>query len=66
MEELVAPETNTFVFKALNGLAPQNLAELFLRKSHSSVHNFFNTTYDNTLSRKKTDTGQKFVSFRGV
>ena len=64
--EMISSETNTMVFKALNGRAPQYLTELFSRNSQSSVHNLQNTANDLKLPLMKTVTGQRCFSFRGV
>ena len=66
IEELISNETKVCVFKALNGLAPQYLTELFSRNSQRSLHILQNTSTDLKLPLFKTANGQKCVSFRGV
>ena len=66
IEELISYETQILVFKALNGLAPQYLAELFSRNSQGSLHTLRNTSTDLKLPLYKTVNGQKSFSFRGV
>ena len=66
IEELISYETQILVFKALNGLAPQYLTELFSRNSQGSLHTLRNTSTDLKLPLYKTVNGQKSFSFRGV
>ena len=66
IEELISNETKVCVFKALNGLAPQYLTELFSRNSQRSLHTLRNTSADLKLPLFKTANGQKRFSFRGV
>ena len=66
IEELISNETKICVFKALNGLAPQYLTELFSRNSQISLHILRNTSTDLKLPLFKTANGRKCFSFRGV
>ena len=66
IEELISNKTKICVFKALNGLAPQYLTELFSRNSQRSLHILRNTSTDLKLPLFKTANGQKCFSFRGV
>ena len=66
IEDLISYETQILVFKALNGLAPQYLTELFSRNSQGSLHTLRNTSTDLKLPLYKTVNGQKSFLFRGV
>ena len=54
IEELISNETKICVFKAVNGLAPQYLTELFSRNSQRSLHILRNTSTDLKLPLFKT------------
>ena len=66
IEELISNETKVCVFKALKGLDPQCLTELFSRNSQRSLHILRSTSTDLKLPLFKTANGQKCFSFRGV
>ena len=59
-------ETSTMVYKSLNGLAPDNLCQIFSRLS--DVHNRLlrNTKCDLVIPRMRTAYGQNSFAFRGV
>ena len=66
VDRLVHRETSTMVYKSLNGLAPDNLCQIFSRLS--DVHNRLlrNTKCDLVVPRMRTAYGQKSFAFRGV
>ena len=66
IEELISNKRKVCVFKALNGLAPQYLTELFSRNSHRSLHILRNTSTYLKLPLFKTANDHKCFSFRGV
>ena len=66
IEEMISSESKIMVFKALNGLAPQYLSELFSSNSQGSHHSLRNTSTDLKLPLMKTGNGQKCFSFRGA
>ena len=53
-------------FKALNGLAPEYLSDLFIRNSESQLGALRNTNTDLLVPKKKTNKGQKCFSYRGT
>ena len=53
------------VFKALNGLAPQYLTNLFKRNSQSSLYSLRNTSTDLRLPLRKQEMVKLFL-LRGV
>ena len=68
IEDLISNETKVWVFKVLNGLASQYLAELFLRNSQRSLLTFRNNSTDFKLPLFKTANNQKcfFVQRRKI
>ena len=66
IDELVASETKTMVFKSLHELAPQYLCDLFTRNSKSSSYVLRNSETDLRLPKKKSSNGQKCFSYRGA
>ena len=66
IEEMIGSESKIMEFKALNGLAPQYLSELFSRNSQGSHHSLPNTSTDLKLPLMKTGNGQKVFSYRGA
>ena len=66
IQELIQNESETMVFKSLNGLAPQYLCNLFTKNSECSSRSLRNTETDLRLPMKKTANGQKCFSFRGA
>ena len=63
---LVHRETSSMVFKSLNGLAPDNLCQIFSRLS--DVHNrvLRSTKCDLAIPQMKTAYGQNSSAFRGA
>ena len=66
IEQLVASESKTMVFKSLHELAPQYLCDLFTRNSKCSSYVLCNSETDLRLPMKKSSNGQKCFSYRGV
>ena len=66
IQDLIDTETNTMVFKALNGLAPEYLSKLFIRNSETHLLALRNTSTDLQLPKKRTSNGQKCFSYKGV
>ena len=66
IQDLIDTEINTMVFKALNGLAPEYLSNLFIRNSESHLMALRNTSTDLQLPKKSTTNGQKCFSYRGA
>ena len=66
VDRLVHKETSTMVYKSLNGLAPDNLCQIFSRLS--DVHNRLlrNTKCDLVIPRMRTAYGQNSFAFRRV
>ena len=66
IQDLIDTEINTMVFKALNGLAPEYLSNLFIRNSESHLMALRNTSTDLQLPKKSATNGQKCFSYRGA
>ena len=66
IEELVASESKTMVFKSLHELAPQYLCDFFTRNSKCSSYVLRNSETDLRLPMKKSSNGQKCFSYRGA
>ena len=66
IEQLVASESKTMVFKSLHELAPQYLCDLFTRNSKCSSYDLHNSETDLRLPMKKSSNGQKCFSYRGT
>ena len=66
IQDLIETETNTMVFKALTGLAPEYLSKLFIRNSETHLLALRNTSTDLQLPKKRTSNGQKCFSYKGV
>ena len=66
IEQLVASESKTMVFKSLHELAPQYLCDLFTRNSKCSSYVLRNSETDLRLPMKKSSNGQKCFSYRGA
>ena len=63
IEQLVASESKTMVFKSLHELAPQYLCDLFTRNSKCSSYVLCNSETDLRLPMKKSSNGQKCFCF---
>ena len=66
IEQLVASESKTMVFKSLHELAPQYLCDLFTINSKCSSYVLRNSETDLRLPMKKSSNGQKCFSYRGA
>ena len=66
IEQLVASESKTMVFKSLHELAPQYLCDLFTRNSKCSSYVLRDSETDLRLPMKKSSNGQKCFSYRGA
>ena len=66
IEQLVASESKTMVFKSLHELAPQYLCDLFTRNSKCSSYVLRNSETDSRLPMKKSSNGQECFSYRGA
>ena len=66
VDRLVHKETSTMVYKPLNGLAPDNLCQIFSQLF--DVHNQLlrNTKCDLVIPQMRTAYGQNSFAFRGV
>ena len=65
IQELTQNESETMVFKSLNGLAPPYLRNHFTKNSECCPHSLHNTTKELRLRMYKTANGQNYFSFRG-
>lgn len=66
IQDLIENESQTMVFKSLNGLAPEYLSGLFMKNCEHSSYTLRNTESDLRLPLKKTTGGQKSFSYRGA
>ena len=66
VDRLVHRETSTMVYKSLNGLAPDNLCQIFSRLSDVHSRVLRNTKCDLYIPRMRTAYGQNSFAFRGV
>ena len=53
------------MYKALNGLVPGYLSSLFEKKSTRNARELRNTETDLSMPLRKTNNGQRAISFRG-
>ena len=63
IRDFIDTEINTMVFKALKGLAPEYLTDLFIRNSESHLRSLRNTNADLHFPKKTTNNGQKGFSY---
>ncbi len=66
LNDIIKSETATTMYKSLNGLAPVYLSNLFHKKSTRNVRQLRNTDTDLVIPLRKTNNGQKAISFRGA
>ena len=66
IEELIAEESKTIVYKSLYGLAPQYLCHLFVRNSAGTARALRNTYTEFEIPKTSSVNGQKCFSNRGV
>ena len=64
VSDIIRGETATTVYKSLNGLVPEYLSSLFEKKSTRNVRELRNTETDLSIPLRKTNNGQRAISFR--
>ena len=65
VSDFIRGETATTVYKTLNGLVPEYLSSLFEKRSTRNVRELRNTETDLSIPLRKTNNGQRAISFRG-
>ena len=65
LSDIIRSETATAMYKSLNGLVPEYLSNLFVKNSTRNIRKLRNTETDLSLALRKTNNGQKAISFRG-
>ena len=65
VSDIIRGETATTVYKSLNGLVPEYLSSLFEKRSTRNVRKLRNTETDHSIHLRKTNNGQRTISFRG-
>ena len=65
VSDIIRGETATTVYKSLNGLVPEYLSSLFEKKSTRNVRELRNTETDLSITLRKTNNGQRVISFHG-
>ena len=65
VSDIIRGETATTVYKSLNGLVPEYLSSLFRKRSTRNVRELRNTETDLSIPLRKTNNGQRAISFRG-
>ena len=65
VDDIIRSETATTMYKSLNGLVPEYLSDLFEKNSAPNVRKLRNTETDLSLPLRKTNNGQRAISFRG-
>ena len=65
VSDIIRGETATTVHKSLNGLVPEYLSILFEKKSTRNVRELRSTEADLSIPFRKTNNGQRAISFRG-
>ena len=64
---MIKSETATMTYKAITGLTPSYLANLFTKNTDRNIDtNLRNTSNDLYIPRMTTSKGQKAISFRGA
>ena len=66
VSDIIRGETATTVYKSLNGLVPEYLSSLFEKRSNRNVRELRNTETDLSIPLRKTNNGQRAISFRGL
>ena len=66
VQEIIDYNTNSMVFKSINGLAPGYLFNLFVKNSHNASCILRDTSTNLRIPKKNTSNGQKGFSYRGV
>ena len=65
VNDIIRSETATTMYKSLNGLVPEYLSDLFEKNSTRNFRKLRNTDTDLSLAFRKTNYGQRAISFRG-
>ena len=65
VSDIIRGETATTVYKSLNGLVPEYLSSLFEKRSTRNVRELRNTETDLSIPLRKSNNGQRAISFRG-
>ena len=65
VDDIIRSEIATTMYKSLNGLVPEYLSNLFRKNSTRYVRKLRNTDTDLSLPLRKTNNGQRDISFRG-
>ena len=65
VSDIIRGETETTVYKSLNGLVPEYHSSLFEKRSTRNVRELRNTETDLSIPLRKTNNGQRAISFRG-
>ena len=65
VSDIIRCETATTMYKSLNGLVPGYLFSLFEKKSTRNARELRNTETDLSIPLRKTNNGQRDISFRG-
>ena len=66
VQEIIDFNTNSMVFKSINGLAACYLSDLCVKNSHSNSRILRDTSTNLRIPMKNTSNGQKRFSYRGV
>ena len=65
IHDLINIDTSITIHKALNGLAPKHLTDLFVRILENHLRVLRNISTEIQVPKKTSKNGQKFLSFRG-
>ena len=65
VDDIIRSEIATTMYKSLNGLVPEYLSNLFSKTSTRYARKLRNTDTDLSLPLRKTNNGQRAISFRG-
>ena len=66
INQLIAEELKTMVYKSMYEMAPPYLCDLFTKNSKSSSYVLRNTATDFKLPKKMSCNGQRYLSYRGA
>ena len=66
LKELIRFETATTVFKSVNQLCPDYMAQMFQRQREQAMRTLRNTETDLKLPLFRTNNGQKSFAYRGA
>ena len=65
IDDIIRSETAITIYRSLNGFVPVYLSNLFEKNSTRYVRKLRNTDTDLSLPLRKTNNGQRAISFRG-